>query len=147
MQPSQTVKLYHNQTITTSYQIAQVFEKSHNDVVKDIEKLLGKIDDELIKRHFKPAFKIKYINHTQYKMSYYTLTKDGFILLAINNQTYATNAKIDPLFIFNQPHKNLTQERFYGLFSNFKTISKILRLVLQIFWIIDKIIQMLPPII
>lgn len=148
MQSSQTIKTHHNQAITTSYQIAKVFERPHSDVVKDIDKLLGQIDDELIKRHFKPAFKIKYIHHTQYKMPYYTLTKDGFTLLAMNNKTYAKKSNIDPIFAFNQPQKSLIKihlspiERFYGLFLDFKTIVKALSLVECIIWIIDKIIQM-----
>lgn len=143
MQSSQTVKIHHNQAITTSYQIAKVFERPHSDVVKDIDKLLGQIDNELIKRHFKPAFKIKYIHHTQYKMPYYTLTKDGFTLLAMSNKTYAKKSNIDPIFAFNQPHKNLIQERFYGLFSDFKTIFKVLSLMGRIILIVYKIIQLL----
>lgn len=151
MQPSQTVKIHH-QAITTSCQIAKVFKKPHSDVLKDIDKLLGQIDDELIKCHFKPAFKIKYINHIKYKMPYYILSKDGLTLLTLSNKTYDVQSKIDPIFVFNQPQKSLTKthlssiERFYGLFSDFKNIFKTLRLVLQIFWIIYKIIQILPPI-
>lgn len=152
MQPSQTVKIHH-QTITTSYQIAKVFEKSHRDVLKDIDKIFGQIDDELIKCHFKPAFKIKYINHTQYKMPYYILSKDGFTLLMMSNKTYGVQSKIDPIFVFNQLHKSLTKthlssiERLYGLCLDFKNIFKVLSLIWRIIWIIDKIIQILPPII
>lgn len=151
MQPSQTVKIHH-QAITTSCQIAKVFKKPHSDVLKDIDKLLGQIDDELIKCHFKPAFKMKYINYTQYKMPYYILSKDGFTLLMMSNKTYGVQSKIDPIFVFNQPQKSLTKthlssiERFYGLCLDFKNIFKVLSLIWRIIWIIDKIIQIFPPI-
>lgn len=111
MQPSQTVKIHH-QAVTTSYQIAKVFKKPHSDILKDIDKLLGQIDDKLIKRHFKSAFKIKYINHTQYKMPYYILSKDGFTLLMMSNKTYGVQSKIDPIFVFNQPQKKCDKNSF-----------------------------------
>lgn len=124
-------------------------ERPHSDVVKDIEKLLGKIDDELIKRHFKPAFKMKYINHTQYKIPYYTLTKDGFALLEMSNKIYAKKSKIGDIFSFNKQYKYLTKtklssiEKFDDLFSDFKNIFKKLSLVGRIVFVVYKIIQLL----
>lgn len=126
-----------------------MFEKSHSDVLKDIDKLLGQIDDELIKCHFKPAFKIKYINHTQYKIPYYILTKDGFALLAMSNKVYTEKAKIDSVLIFSQTNIGLAKSKelpikgFCDLFLNFENIFKVLGLVERIVWIVFKVIQLL----
>lgn len=152
MQPSQTVKIHH-QAITTSHQIAKMLKKPHSDVLKDIDKLLGQIDDELIKCHFKPAFKIKYINHIKYKMPYYILSKDGFTLLSMSNKAYDVQSKIDPIFSFNQLQKDFIKihlspiERFYGVCLDFENIVKALSFAGRIVWIVYKIIQLLPFII
>ena len=66
-----------------SRSIADVFEKQHKHVLRDIEKLTepkSGLSEEFIKLNFLPS---KYTDPTGRKLPSYLLTRDGFTMLAM----------------------------------------------------------------
>lgn len=95
-----------NQIFTNSLQIAEVFEKQHSNVLRDIE--------NLTKDDFKNAnfIKSKYLNSQNKPQPLYNLTKDGFMLLVMGF-TGAKAYKFKVAFInaFNEMQKELERLR------------------------------------
>lgn len=103
------VKIEKDQVITTSYQIAKVFSKRHSDVLRDIKSLLGQVDDDFAKRNFAFCLNIDKLQNGK-PQPYYTLTKDGFTLLAISyTGAKAMKCKIDYIQAFNQMQEIIEQ--------------------------------------
>lgn len=65
------------QLITTSRKIAEVFEKRHADVLRDIENIA--CSKEFGERNFALS---SYKNEQNKILKEYTVTKDGFVMLA-----------------------------------------------------------------
>lgn len=64
--------------VTTSLKVAEVFEKNHKDVLRDIENLT--CSQEFRERNFAPS---SYQSIQNKKMPMYVMTKDGFTFLAM----------------------------------------------------------------
>ena len=64
--------------VTTSRNVAEVFEKNHKDVLRDIRNLLERCSQEFTERNFAPS---EYVDSTGRKLTEYLLTKDGTTLL------------------------------------------------------------------
>ena len=69
----------HEQPITTSLNVAEVFDKQHKNVLRDIENLTGSNLSPL-KEWF---FESTYIDKKGESRKSYEMTKDGFMLLAM----------------------------------------------------------------
>lgn len=65
--------------VTTSRNVAQVFEKNHKDVLRDIRAVLEANPDKVFtERNFAPS---EYTDSTGRKLPEYLLTRDGTMLL------------------------------------------------------------------
>ncbi|EJR05096.1 rha family phage regulatory protein [Bacillus cereus MSX-A1] len=69
-----------NEVVTDSLKVAEIFGKRHDNVVADIEKLMGYSSEEFSLLNFQDS---KYINERGREYNKYNLTKDGFALLAM----------------------------------------------------------------
>lgn len=70
-----------NQPITTSRNIADVFGKQHRDILKAIDNLLPDLPTEWGMRNFAQGVEANQQNGQEYR--YFTITRDGFTLLAM----------------------------------------------------------------
>ena len=68
--------------MTTSYAIAEYFDKRHSQILRDIKNLVKK-RPELSGSNFGLTFEIKQIGNTKRRTPYYLVDNDGFILLAM----------------------------------------------------------------
>lgn len=71
------------QPMTTSYAVAQTFNKRHSDVLRDIRALLKQCDPEFRKRNFAFTVENKQLGNVSRKSTSYTMTKNGFMLLVM----------------------------------------------------------------
>lgn len=97
---------------TTSRNVAEVFEKRHDHVIRDIEKIISQLGSP---QNWGSLFiKSKYID-AQNKQEYteYLLTRDGFSLLAMGfTGEKALQWKLEYIRIFNEMEKEL--KRLYA---------------------------------
>ena len=78
------VSIIDGQAVTTSLEIARVFEKNHKDVLRAIAQLRAECDDEFAERNFAlMSLDIDVGNGATRKSPTYHLTRDGFTLLAM----------------------------------------------------------------
>lgn len=73
------------QALTTSREVADYFGKSHKNIIRDIRTTLEQLDQtpegaEFGRLNFEPSY---YMNEQGKKQPAYTLTRDGFTLLAM----------------------------------------------------------------
>lgn len=80
MLPLAAVSLANGRPITTSLSVAEVFEKRHADVLRSIEDLKADCQEDFGQRNFALS---SYINEQNKQQPMFTLTKDGFTLLAM----------------------------------------------------------------
>lgn len=105
------VQIQESKVTTTSLKVAEVFEKRHDNVIRDIENLIA----ELQEISQKDALKFEGIS---YKDKYnrdkkaYRLNKDAFILLVMGySGTKAINLKVAYINAFNQMETQLRELR------------------------------------
>jgi len=67
-----------NQTVTTSRQIAEAFNKQHKNVIQKLETL--ECSEEFTELNFQPS---EYIDSTGRKLKEYTITRDGFMFVVM----------------------------------------------------------------
>lgn len=71
------------QPMTTSYAVAQTFNKRHSDVLRDIRALLKQCDDGFRERNFALLEKSTGYGNLARNTTSYTMTKNGFLLLVM----------------------------------------------------------------
>ncbi|WP_270412127.1 Rha family transcriptional regulator [Bacillus cereus] len=80
MKMSNIVFIENNEVVTDSLMVAEVFGKRHDNVMSDINKLIGYSSDEFSLLNFQES---TYINERARQYKKYNLTKDGFTLLVM----------------------------------------------------------------
>ena len=99
------VTIQNDQLITTSKNIADVFEKRHADVLRAIENLLP----ELPETHQRNFALVDYLDEKGEKRPVYNITRDGFTLLAMGfTGKKALSFKLAYIDQFNAMEKALT---------------------------------------
>lgn len=108
-----------NNIFCTSLDVARVFGKRHNHVLRDIENILNdlrEIGDLQCKSNFELSFKVRKIQGfkgRERKYPYYNLTRDGFSLLAMGfTGKKALQWKIAFINAFNQMEHIIKQKNF-----------------------------------
>ena len=76
------VNIQDNQAVTTSKQIAVVFNKHHHHVLRDIRNLISQVDDDFAKSNIGFCHEINHLQNGK-PQPYYTLTKNAFVLLVM----------------------------------------------------------------
>lgn len=116
------IKISNNQPVTTSLQVAEVFKKRHADVLRKIDELLTQVPDFYSKRNFALTEKTSKQTFGERIERCYSLTKDGFVLLAMGfTGQKAIQFKIAYIEAFNA----MAQKLLSGSQSNQKTPSTI----------------------
>lgn len=95
------VSINNNIAVTSSRKVAEVFEKEHNNVLRDIRNLLNDSDNSiLISENFKES---SYTNARGRSYPEFLMTRDGFTLLAMGfTGTKALEWKLKYIEAFNQ---------------------------------------------
>lgn len=106
---NELVTVENNQPVTTSKNVANVFNKSHNHVLRDIEDIINKIGKPNLDSQM--FYKTTYENRgKQYPM--YVMTRDGFTLLVMGyNGKKAIEFKLDYINAFNTMEKKLKEQQ------------------------------------
>ena len=82
--PEPKIQIVNNQAVTSSVDVAEFFEKRHDDVLKAIRNIIKK-DNEWGLRNFAECEIIRDIPlQGQKAMPCYTMTRDGFTMLAMS---------------------------------------------------------------
>lgn len=119
---NELITLKDNRPVTSSLQVARIFDKNHRDVLKAISDLRKGAAQNLASLFYEDTY-VHPQNKQRYRMFY--MTKDGFTLLAMGfTGSKATKFKIQYINAFNQMEKQLTT----GGFNIPTTMSEALRL-------------------
>lgn len=96
------VSIQNNQAVTTSLKVAEIFGKSHKDVLKAIRAL--ECSTDFIERNFTPYHYISELNgFVTRELPMYYLTRDGFTFLAMGfTGKVAAKFKEDYIAAFNE---------------------------------------------
>ena len=78
--PAELVELVHDQPMTTSRRVAQMFGKEHKNVLRSVERLLPDLPEEFSRLNFEPR---TYTDDRGKEQPEYLLTQDGFLMLAM----------------------------------------------------------------
>ena len=78
--PAELVELVHDQPMTTSRRVAQMFGKDHKNVLSIIRRLLPDLPAEFSRLNFEPR---NYTDDRGKEQPEYLLTQDGFLMLAM----------------------------------------------------------------
>jgi len=110
------VNIINKQAKTTSLNVAEVFDKRHDNVIRDINDLIEKVPEEFAAENFE-ANKIKVLNNPSgEEISHYSLTRDGFILLVMGfTGDRVIQFKIAFLEAFNQMEERLRHKELTAL--------------------------------
>lgn len=105
------VAIVNNQTITTSLNVAEVFGKRHDHVIRDINDLIKKVPEEFAAANF-GANKIKVLNNPSgEEISHYKITRDGWVLLVFGfTGADAMQFKLAYLKAFNKMEEALRNQ-------------------------------------
>lgn len=111
------VKIVDGQAITTSIEIAEKFEKNHFHVMRNIQKLVEEIHNDFKESNFGLVEIIeKNASGADVNKSYYTITRDGFTLLAMGfTGKKAMQFKLDYIAAFNLMEKRLIEQTMKAL--------------------------------
>lgn len=99
------VVIQNRQAVTSSLQVAETFEKRHDNVIRDIEGLLK--NEEAQKYFYESSYE-----HSQNKQHYrmYYMNRDGFTLLAMGfTGEKAMEFKLHYIQAFNEMEKQISQ--------------------------------------
>lgn len=77
------IKISHNQPVTTSLQVAEVFGKRHKNVLQKIDNLINELPENYRRLNFKPSERTTTSGAFEKKERFFEMTKDGFVLLAM----------------------------------------------------------------
>lgn len=94
------VEIKNNQPVTTSLQVAEVFEKNHRDVLKAIDELKEGVAQNIADLFYEDTY-IHHQNKQEYRQM--IMNRDGFTLLAMGfTGSKALKFKLDYINAFNQ---------------------------------------------
>ncbi|MDE6860923.1 MAG: Rha family transcriptional regulator [Duncaniella sp.] len=104
------VSIQNNQAVTTSLKVAEVFGKSHKEVLRAIRTL--ECSTDFIGRNFAPYHYVSELNeYVSRKLPMYYLTRDGFTFLAMGfTGKVAAKFKEDYIIAFNEMEALLHSE-------------------------------------
>ena len=103
------VSIIDGQAVTTSLEIARVFEKQHSHVLRSIEQLRAECDEDFTQSNFGLS---EYTDPTGRTLPTYNLTRDGFTLLAMGfTGTKALQFKLAYIQQFNAMEQLTAQLR------------------------------------
>lgn len=105
------VDVENNQVVTTSLRIADIFDKQHKNVLRDIQNL--ECSDDFRKLNFEPSHIIKQLpNNGSKELPMYYITRDGFMFLVMGF-TGKTAAKWKEAYIkaFNDMEAKIRAEQ------------------------------------
>lgn len=74
------VRLENGHAVTTSLQVAEIFDKRHDNILRSIENLILQLDQKYNDLNFEG---VKYLDSKGEERTYYNLTRDAFTLLAM----------------------------------------------------------------
>lgn len=95
---------------TTSYAVAEAFNKTHSHVMRDIKKITKQCGEKFAKSNFGLTFENKKIGNTVRSTPFYRISKDGFMLLVMGfTGEKAMQTKIEFINAFNWMAEQLTQ--------------------------------------
>lgn len=95
---------------TTSYAVAEAFNKTHSHVMRDIKKIIKQCGEEFAKSNFGLTFENKKIGNTNRKTPFFRISKDGFMLLVMGfTGEKALKTKIEFINAFNWMGNQLSQ--------------------------------------
>lgn len=100
------INIQNGQAVTTSRQVAENFGKRHDNVIRDVEDIMGSLKIEDTHMFYKTTYK-----HPQNNQQYpeYIMNRDGFTLLAMGfTGSDAMQWKIKYIQAFNEMEKQLT---------------------------------------
>lgn len=83
IQVADLVRISQNQPVTTSLQIAEVFDKRHDNVLQAIDKLCKQLPENWRVLNFQGNDRTVAGGYGERTERYYEITKDGFVLLAM----------------------------------------------------------------
>lgn len=103
------IQVKENKTVTTSLLVAEKFGKNHSHVLRDINNLILKIEENPILDAPRFFEKSEYITEQNKKASMYYLNRDGFTLLAMGfTGKEALEWKLKYIQAFNEMEKRLS---------------------------------------
>lgn len=120
------VKLENGQSLTTSVQVAAKFGKRHDNVIRDIELLIG----SLLKIEDTPKFvKSQYVSRgKEYPM--YVMDRDGFTLLVMGfTGEKALKFKVDYINAFNNMDAEIKSLVDAGIDKGLSSVKEVILLV------------------
>jgi Rha family phage regulatory protein len=108
--PAELVELVHDQPMTTSRRVAQMFGKEHKNVLRSLEKLLPTLRADAFDRlNFEPIY---YTDDSGRQQPEYRMTKDGFMALAMSlNGREAVRWRLAFIKAFNALGKALQRKQ------------------------------------
>ena len=108
---TELVILQNEQAITTSLKVAEVFEKNHQHVMRDIRDLEKQISQSKIGRAEEKLFELSnYIDAQGKSRPMYLMNRDGFSLLAMGfTGKKALQFKLDYIQAFNKMEEKLIE--------------------------------------
>ncbi|MFX6052651.1 Rha family transcriptional regulator [Acinetobacter baumannii] len=108
---------------TTSYAVAEAFNKSHSHVMRDIKKIIKQCGEEFAKSNFGLTFENKKIGNTERKTPFFRISKDGFMLLVMGfTGEKAMKTKIEFINAFNWMANQLSQV-FQSKWARYNAVS------------------------
>lgn len=112
VQVAPVVSVVNNQAITTSKDVAALFEKRHDNVIRDIKDLIKKVPVDFAAANFEEN-KIKVLCGVGEEITHYNLTRDGFTVLSFGyTGKKAMQFKLAYIEAFNLMEAQLRQQRF-----------------------------------
>lgn len=140
---SPVLSVVNNQAVTTSKEVARVFEKRHDNIVRDIETL--EIPDGLRSLNFEESsIETQMPRGGVRKIKTYTMTKDGFVLLAMGfTGAKAMKFKLAYIDAFNQMERKLREQSTPAVFP-FDEPAMVVRMFDQIMARIESASQSKP---
>ena len=103
------VEIKNNQPVTTSLQVAEVFEKNHRDVLKAIDELKEGVAQNIADLFYEDTY-----IHPQNKQEYrqMIMNRDGFTLLAMGfTGSKALKFKLDYINAFNKMENHIRESQ------------------------------------
>ena len=118
------VHLENGQPITTSTQIAEIFDKEHKNIIRSINQLMIQLDQSFNALNFEP---VKYFDAKGEERTYYNLTRDAFTLLAMGfTGAKALQFKLAFLNAFNQLEQQVIHQQTTLVHLNTKLKDKLM---------------------
>jgi len=108
--PRPHVRIHEGQAITLSTEVARVFGKRHNDVLRAIQNLLPQLPPEHLRNFAQMVIDVEIGSGATRKSPAYKITRDGFTLLAIGfTGKRALAFKLAYIDAFNRMEAELTK--------------------------------------